>query len=140
MVASRCVGRVRGYTLLELILVLVVLVVAATPILGFFANTVLRTVSAEQHAIAHYLAVDGAERLLADRHSPQRGISYLLASYTTDSPAPGFVRTYTFREVSQVDLETPQLGTGFYRATVRVTHATGDTEVTLLFCEWTEHT
>ncbi|MGE3166076.1 MAG: prepilin-type N-terminal cleavage/methylation domain-containing protein [Planctomycetota bacterium] len=127
-----------GYTLIELVLVIAVLAIAATPVLGFLASGVTRTVRAEQHTLAHFLAVDGAERLLADRHNPARGLDYVLSAYTTDAPSAGFTRSYTFREVSTVDLETSQSGTGFYQAIVRVTHATGDTQVKLLFCRWTE--
>ena len=123
-----------GYTLIEFVLTIAVLGIAATPILSFFAESNVRSVAAEMHGIAHLLAIDGAEKVLADRHSPDRGLSYVLSGYSPDTPVLGYSRSYSFREVSEVDLETSTSGTGFYEFTVTVTYSGGDTDVKVILC------
>ena len=125
----------RGFTLIEFVLMIAVLAIAATPILNFFAEMGPRSVASEMHGIAHLLAIDRAEQILADRHSPSRGLSYVLSGYSSDTPVAGYSRSVTLREISELDLESSASGTGFYECKVTVAYPGGDTEVKVILCD-----
>ena len=124
-----------GFTLIEMVFMIVILAIVASPILSFFSGSGPRAVAAEQHGVAHLLAIDKAEQLLADRHSPDRGLSYVLSGYSSDTPLSGYSRSVSFREVSEVDLSSSATGTGFYECTVTVSYAGGDTAVSVILCD-----
>ena len=73
--------RERGFSLLEMVIVVIILGIALTPLLNFFAESARRSVSAEMLGVAHFLAIDKAEEILCDRHAPTRGLSYVIAGY-----------------------------------------------------------
>ena len=124
-----------GFSLLEMVIAVIIMGIALTPLLNFFAESATRAVSAEMLGVAHFLAIDKAEEILCDRHSPTRGLSYITSGYADDEPRPGYNRTVAVQEVSSQDLETPTAGSGFYRCVVTVTCSGGDTEVSFVVCE-----
>jgi len=110
-----------GFTLVEVVLILVIAAVAVLPLGMLFANTSIRSGDARNAMIAAQLAQSKMEELTADKNSPSRGFSYLIAAnYPVESPVsvfPGYSRSVTFAPDSMYD------GVTFRTATVTVTCA-----------------
>ena len=91
--AVRAVSRRRsaGFTLPEVILILVVAGVSLLPLSMLFANTSIRSGDARNASVAAQLAEAKMEEIAADKNSPSRGFAYLhVDNYPSEDPVPGF--------------------------------------------------
>jgi type II secretory pathway pseudopilin PulG len=99
--------RPAGFTLVEIVLIIVIAAVAILPLSMLFANTSIRSGDARNATIAAQLAQAKMEELTADKNSPTRGFSYLIAAnYPAESPVtafPGYSRTVAFAPDSIYD-------------------------------------
>lgn len=111
----------RGFTLVEAIAAIVLLALAAPPMLWALREGQLRAVDPVLASRARWLAESKLEDLIADRHSETRGWDYLVKpNYPKEDPVTGFdgfARQVTFVETGP-DLVSP--GTGYLTATVEV--------------------
>ena len=108
-----------GFTLPEVILIIVIAGVALLPLSMLFANTSIRSGDAHAASVAAQLAEAKMEEITADKNSPSRGFSYLVASnYPAEDPVPafpGYARAVAFAPDSVYD------GVSFRTASVTVT-------------------
>ena len=80
-----------GFTLIEVVLVIVIAGVALLPLSMLFANTSIRSGDAHNASIAAQLAEAKMEEITADKNSPARGFTYLqAANYPTENPVAAF--------------------------------------------------
>jgi len=112
----------RAVSLIELIASIVVLAIAVPATLRAIGEAHRQRVDPVQADVAHWLAIERLEEIIADRHSPSRGWDYLLAANYPDEPAVDgfetFSRKVTLSETG-VDLQTA--GAGFMTVRVEVT-------------------
>lgn len=81
----------RGFTLVELVLVIVIGIVAMFPLVAMYANATQQSVQPVLITQAVFLAQDRMETVLSDFHAPGRGYSYVTnASYPDVVAPPGF--------------------------------------------------
>jgi Tfp pilus assembly protein PilV len=108
-----------GFTLIEIVLIIVIAAIAVLPLSMLFANTSIRSSDARNATMAAQLAQAKMEELTADKNSPARGFSYLISgNYPAESPVtafPGYSRAVAFAPDSTYD------GVTFRTVTVTVT-------------------
>ncbi|HRP62248.1 MAG TPA: type II secretion system protein [Phycisphaerales bacterium] len=115
----------RGFTLIETIAAIVILAVAIPPMVWAVTEAHAQRVGPVKVSTARWLAAEKLEEVIADRHSPSRGYSYLVSgNYSNEATVSGF--TGFSRSVNIVetgpDLTSP--GTGYKRVTVTVQFST----------------
>lgn len=114
-------ARDAGFTLPEVVLILVIAAVAVLPLGMLFANTSIRSGEARSATVMAQLAEAKMEEIAADKSSPSRGFSYLIAgNYPAENPVaafPGYSRTVSFAPDSLFD------GVTFRTVSVTVAHA-----------------
>ncbi|HYJ34117.1 MAG TPA: hypothetical protein VE326_12975 [Candidatus Binatia bacterium] len=97
----------RGFTLPEVVLILVIAAVAVLPLGMLFANSSIRSGEAHHATVMAELAQSKMEEIAADKNSPSRGYSYLVAAnYPPEIPVaafPGYGRTVSFAPDSVYD-------------------------------------
>jgi prepilin-type N-terminal cleavage/methylation domain-containing protein len=97
----------RGFTLVEVVLVLVIAGIALLPLSMLFANTSIRSGDARAATVAAQLAQSKMEEITADKSSPARGFDYLVGrNYLPEDPVPAFAgyrRTVTIAPDSTFD-------------------------------------
>jgi len=110
-----------GFTLPEVVLILVIAAVAVLPLGMLFANSSIRSSEAHNATVMAQLAQAKMEELAADKNSPSRGFSYLVAgNYPAESPVsafPGYSRSVSFAPDSIYD------GVTFRAVSVTVSYA-----------------
>jgi Tfp pilus assembly protein PilV len=110
-----------GFTLPEVILIIVIAGVAVLPLGMLFANSSIRSGEARNASVMAQLAQAKMEEIAADKSSPSRGFSYLTAAnYPAESPVtafPGYARSVAFAPDSVYD------GVTFRTVSVTVTFA-----------------
>jgi prepilin-type N-terminal cleavage/methylation domain-containing protein len=80
-----------GFTLIEVVLVIVIAAVAVLPLSMLFANSSIRSGDARNATVAAQLAQTKMEEIAADRHSPTRGFEFLVAAnYPPERRIPAF--------------------------------------------------
>jgi prepilin-type N-terminal cleavage/methylation domain-containing protein len=123
---SHALGRIRGrnirgFTLIEAIISIVVLSISVPPMFWAVRQAHINRVNPEMISRARWLATEKIESIIADRHSTTRGYAYLVAiNYPAESSIPGFpgfTRSVSFTETT-VNLSTA--GTGYMNVTVTV--------------------
>ena len=96
-----------GFTLIEVVLVIVVAAVALLPLSMLFANSSIRSSDAQNASVAVQLAETRMEEITADKNSPARGFAYLVAAnYPAESPVaafPAYSRSVTIAPDSTYD-------------------------------------
>lgn len=111
----------RAFTLIEAIAAVVVVGIAVPPLLWSLGQAHTGRANQILASQARWLAAEGLETALADRHCPSRGYDYLTpANYPAEAQVGGFEqfrRDLSFHETA-VDLVTP--GEGFLRVTCTV--------------------
>jgi len=111
----------RGFTLIELVLVIVIAGVALFPIAMMFASATANSPQPELVTQAVFLAQDRMENVLGDFHAPSRGYPYISTSNypaeTAISGFPGFTRSVFVSADSTFD------GVTFKEVTVTVANA-----------------
>jgi len=81
----------QGFTLIEMVLIIVIAAVAILPLSMLFANTSIRSGDARNATTAAQLAQARMEELTADKNSPARGFSYLVTgNYPAETPVAAF--------------------------------------------------
>jgi len=80
-----------GFSLLELVIVMVVTAIGAVALLSLFSGAALTLESNLALQTGAQLAQEKAEQVLADRRNPARGYGYVQgANYPPEDPVPGF--------------------------------------------------
>ena len=83
--------RSAGFTLVEVVLVVVIAGIALLPLSMLFANSSIRSGDARTATVAAQLAQSKMEEIAADKSSPARGFDYLVgANYLPEDPVPAF--------------------------------------------------
>ncbi|HYQ89879.1 MAG TPA: hypothetical protein VEU09_09675 [Candidatus Binatia bacterium] len=99
-----------GFTLIEIVLIIVIAAIAILPLSMLFANSSIHSSDARNATLAAELAQAKMEELTADKNSPARGFSYLVtANYAAESPVtafPGYSRSVSFGPDSTYDSVT----------------------------------
>jgi Tfp pilus assembly protein PilV len=99
-----------GFTLIEIVLIIVIAAIAVLPLSMLFANSSIHSSDARNATLAAELAEAKMEELTADKNSPARGFSYLVtANYPAESPVaafPGYSRSVSFGPDSTYDSVT----------------------------------
>jgi Tfp pilus assembly protein PilV len=103
-------GTVAGFTLVEIVLIIVIAGIAILPLSMLFANSSIHSSDARNATLAAQLAQAKMEELTADKNSPARGFSYLVAAnYPAENPVtafPGYGRSVSFGTDSTYDSVT----------------------------------
>jgi Tfp pilus assembly protein PilV len=96
-----------GFTLVEVVLILVIAAVSLLPLSMLFATTSIRSGDAHNATVAAQLAEAKMEEITADKNSPTRGYSYLTpGNYPSENPVsafPGYSRSVSFAADSVYD-------------------------------------
>lgn len=96
-----------GFTLIEVVLIIVIAGVAVLPLSMLFANASIRSGDARNATVAAQLAQAKMEEIAADKDSPTRGFSYILAgNYPLENPVtafPGYSRSVVIAVDSTYD-------------------------------------
>ena len=80
-----------GFTLPEVVLILVIAAVAVLPLGMLFANSSIRSSEARNATVMAQLAQAKMEEIAADKSSSSRGFSYLTAAnYPAENPVAAF--------------------------------------------------
>ncbi|MHC5112889.1 MAG: type IV pilus modification PilV family protein [Planctomycetota bacterium] len=132
-----------GFTLIETVASLVVLALAVPPMMWAIREVHVQRIDPLLTSRARWLAVEKIEDIIADRHSDNRGYTYLIpGNYTAETPVAtdtAFNRTVTLNETT-ADLVTA--GTGYMNVTVTVswTDADGDAQSLAIATVLTDYT
>lgn len=96
-----------GFTLIEVVLIIVIAAVAVLPLSMLFANTSIRSGDARNATVAAQLAQAKMEEIAADKNSASRGFSFLVpANYPLERPVrafPAFSRSVSIAPDSTYD-------------------------------------
>jgi len=99
--------REAGFTLPEVVLILVIAAVAVLPLGMLFANSSIRSGEARNATVMAQLAQAKMEEITADKNSPSRGFTYLVAAnYPPENPVTaftGYSRSVSFAPDSVYD-------------------------------------
>ena len=110
--------RQSGFTLIEVVLIIVIAGVAILPLSMLFANASIRSGDARDAAVAVELAQAKMEEIAADTSSPSRGFDYLArANYPPEHPVTAFPR---FRRSVSVSADSTFDGVHFRAVSVTV--------------------
>lgn len=113
----------RGFTLVEVVLVLVIAGIALLPLSMLFANTSIRSGDARTATVAAQLAQSKMEEITADKNSPARGLEYLVGrNYLPEDPVPAFPG---YRRTVTIDPDSTFDGVRFRVVSVTVTGGGG---------------
>lgn len=108
-----------GYTLIEVILVVLILGIAIPPIFYLLTYNSTSSVDSEIYTRATLFAQEKMEEILADKRGgfAGRGYDYITtpARYSADAPASGYTRTVSIVENTSAGIEHAEI-------TVRVSH------------------
>jgi len=123
--------RQRGFTLIETVAAITILVVAVPPMVWAIQEAHHNRANPVLLSIARFLATEKLEDIIADRHSStgNRGYGWLnVGNYAAENPGditdyPQYGRTVAFSEHGNWDNATPgwTVGTGYMEVTVTVT-------------------
>jgi Tfp pilus assembly protein PilV len=119
--SEKCGTAAPGFTLIEVVLIIVIAGIAVLPLSMLFANASIHSSDARNASVAAQLAQARMEEIAADKSSPARGFSYIAAAnYPAETPIgafPRYSRTVTVAPDSVYD------GVTFRTVTVTVTCA-----------------
>ena len=92
----------KGYSLIEIIMVVIILAIAIPPIINIFSQNLTHNVNSEIYTKANYFAEKKLEEILADKRS--NSYSYIVAEnrYQNDTPGTGFTRTISIDENNKI--------------------------------------
>lgn len=125
MCRPHATSRRSGFTLIETIAAIVILAVAIPPMVWAVTEAHAQRVGPVKASTARWLAAEKLEEVIADRHSPSKGYTYLVSgNYSSEATVNGFTgfsRSVSIAETGP-DLTSP--GTGYKRITVTVQYST----------------
>jgi prepilin-type N-terminal cleavage/methylation domain-containing protein len=92
----------KGYSLIEIIMVVLILGIAIPPIVNIFSQNLTNNVNSEIYTKANYFAEKKIEQILADKRS--NSYSYIVAQgrYQNDTPETGFTRTIGIDDTNKI--------------------------------------
>ena len=118
---ARIAAAERGFTLIEVVLIIVIAAITVLPLSMLFANGSIRSGDARNASVAVQLAQAKMEEIAADKASPTRGLSYIVGgNYPSENPVtefPVYSRSVTIAPDSTYD------GVTFRTVSVTVTCA-----------------
>lgn len=133
----------RGFTLIEAIAAIVILSVSVPAMLWAVRTAMLRRVDPIMASRARWLATERLEDVIADRHSPSRGYTYVVnANYAAEASItgfPGFTRSVNIAETA-VDLTSTGTGYKTVRVSVGYTDSRGTARTLSLATVITDYT
>ena len=92
----------RGYSLIEIIMVIIILAVAIPPLLSLFSESIVNSVDSEYMTEATLYAQQKMEEIIADKkaESASRGYDWVVTPgrYGNDNPAEGFTRSVSITD------------------------------------------
>ncbi len=120
-----------GFSLIEVIITLVVLSIAAVGVLSVFTTGMTGSADPLFQNQATHLVQEKMDRIIGDRMNPARGYAYINpANYPAETPVagfPAFNRSVAVFCVTAADLNTstgaPPCGSGYTHVTVTVTNS-----------------
>ena len=91
-----------GYSLIEMILVILILAIAIPPIVNIFSQNLNKNVNSEIYTKASLFAEEKLEQILSDKRV--NSYSFVTANdrYQDDSPATGFSRSVSIIDASKI--------------------------------------
>lgn len=94
--------RVQGYSLIEIILVVLILGIALPPIITIFSQNLSNNVKSEWYTKATLLAEERMEQILSDKRA--HSYEYIVSPdrYPEDTPESGFTRTVSIDESGHI--------------------------------------
>lgn len=108
-----------GFTLIEVVILIVVAGIAVLPLAMLFATTSIRSSDAQSASVAAQLAQAKLEEITADRNASTRGFSYVTAgNYPAENPVPAFS---AFQRSVSVAADSTYDGVTFRSVSVTVT-------------------
>lgn len=117
------IGR-RGISLIEVVVAIVILGLAAPPLMLSMAAGARQQEEALVQQELTQLAEQRMWEIFIDHADPTRGYGYVVNASYPDETAPrglsGYVRRTRVREVSTTDYSTPQAGSGLKRFRIQV--------------------
>lgn len=122
--ARRAAGRASapatsGFTLIEVVILILVAGIAILPLAMLFATTSIRSSDARSASVAAQLAQAKLEEITADRNASTRGFSYVVgANYPPETPIPAFT---AFQRSVSVAPDSAYDGVTFRTVSVTVT-------------------
>lgn len=118
--------RGRGFTLIEAIAAMVILLTAVPPMLWAIRDAQLKQVGPVMLSRARCLATEKLEEVIADRHSTTRGYAWIQNSrYAAESPVSGFTGFARSVSIVETGASLSGSGTGYKTITVTVTWTDG---------------
>jgi prepilin-type N-terminal cleavage/methylation domain-containing protein len=97
-------ARQRGFTLIELVAIIVLLSIAGTAILGMFGQVGRSLTTNQDTQTGAQLVQEKAEQILADRRNAARGFAWIVAAnYPAETPISGFAafdRSVTISDIT----------------------------------------
>jgi Tfp pilus assembly protein PilV len=109
----------RGFTLIEVVILIVVAGIAILPLAMLFATTSIRSSDARSASVAAQLAQAKLEEITADRNAGTRGFSYVTSgNYPAETPIPAFT---AFQRSVTVAADSTYDGVTFRTVSVTVT-------------------
>ena len=108
-----------GFSLIEVVILIVVAGIAILPLAMLFATTSIRSSDARSASVAAQLAQAKLEEITADRNASTRGFSYVTtANYPPEAPVPAFS---AFQRSVSVAADSTYDGVTFRTVSVTVT-------------------
>ncbi len=96
----------KGFSVIEVILVVLIIAVAVPPILSMFSQNLTSSVEAEFYTKAAYYCEEKLEQILADKRASKsgKGYDYILQAnrYPDDNPETVYTRTVTIDTAGHV--------------------------------------
>lgn len=111
--------RSEGYSLIEMILVIMILAVAIPPIINIFSQNLIKNVNSEIYTKAVLYAEEKLEQILSDKRN--YSYSYIVSQnrYPEDTPESGFSRSVSITDANKIIMGIP-----YAEVVVTVTYAT----------------
>jgi Tfp pilus assembly protein PilV len=107
-----------GYSLIEVILVVLIIAIAIPPILQLFSDNLTNSMDSEIYTKACYLAEEKMEEIFADKRASGRGYDYIVevGQYLSVTPVTGFTCSVSIDETKSY------AGIDFAEIVVTVSH------------------
>jgi hypothetical protein len=116
----------RGFTLIEAIAGMVILLTAVPPMLWAIRDAQLKQVGPVMLSRARSLATEKLEEVIADRHSSSRGYAWIqTARYAAEAPVAGFTGFSRSVSIVETGASLSGAGTGYKTVTVTVSWTDG---------------
>lgn len=92
----------KGYTLIEIILVIVILVVAVPPLVSLFSRNLTNNVNSEIYTKALLYAEERMEQVLSDKKAKSYTFITTVGRYPEDTPETGFSRQVSITDANKI--------------------------------------